>query len=564
MRNVLMIQGRQTAGLTALAAAALLAGCFSDGADSTGVAPLAIQALNSQARYQVVLKDAITGERITDSLSVTFTGAADLKAADGSSLNGKTITTTDGLVALGATFSATAKEFSVLVGNRTLGWVETGTRVVADTKATGDQIVELKLVNVNKATAVNASSAPVAMTVTSASAGADGKLAAPVALATASKTVTNAEGASETIGSSTLGLSTGTTGKAADGTVAAAGPLTVSATHYANADVSSMSAFPGGFAATVSGAPSSVLNGASANDGAFVTGGFAQFNVTDSNGKAIKTFDKPVAVSIDLPKSSLDANGNALVPGVSKYPIWSFNDSTGEWQFEKEGLVVEKTPVDANNYTVKFETNHLSSWNLDFYGASCTAQINLTGRPAGDARPLEVNIVGTTGQRFSRSVYPNDSQVTLYRVPSYTRMQVKVLDRGQLVGQTTTPVALCSGAVRIPVTLQPIPMGTVLVETSESCADGTSKRPLPTFAWVYDAGRTWRNGYTKAASSTATVASWSQASLVTGSSTVYAYNPRSNRYDTRTVNVSANATATAAFNFTMDCPRATGASGSGS
>jgi hypothetical protein len=556
-------------------ASACIAGLFlsacnggGDGAVGVATAPTSIQALTTQARYQIVLKDAITGERITDSLSLAFTGDAVLKAADGSSLNGKTITTTDGLLALGATFSATAKEFSVLAGNRTLGWIETGTRVVGDTSVAGDQTLELKLVNIKNAAAINASSTPVSMAVATATATSSGALSAPVALQTQSKVVTNAEGASETIGTASLNLATGTVGTAADGTVAAPGALTVSATNYSNANIDAMSAFPGGFAATVTGAPAAALNGTAASEGAFITGGFAQFNVTDSNGKAIRNFDKPVAVGIDLPKTSKNADGNPVVVG-SEYPIWSFDDATGEWKFEKMGTVSEKTPVDANNFTVAFTTNHLSSWNLDFYTGTCTAQINLTGRPANDMRQLKVEIVGVTGSRFSRTGYLSDSRIDLYRAPINTRVNVKVWDKGTVVGQVSNAL-LCTGRnvpspVSVSMTLPPVAVGTVRVDTSESCADGSQKRALPTFAYVnVNNSSSWLNGYATAVAGT-TVARKDFGAVSTGTSTVYAYNPRSFRYEAKPVSVTANSTATAAFNFTMSCPIvATGATGAGS
>lgn len=542
-------------------------GSSSSGVSSEVTVPR-IEALVTQARYQVILLDAITGQRITDSLAVTFTGAAELKAADGTTLNGKTITTNDGLVALGATFSATAKDFSVLAGNRALGWVETGTRVVGDSTVTGDQTLELKLVNINKAAAVNASPASVAMAVTTATATTSGALTAPVAIVTMPKTVTNAEGVPETIGTASLKLPTGTTGKAADGTVAAAGPITVSATLYSNATVDAMSAFPGGFAATVTGAPSSALNGAAANEGAFITGGFAQFNLTDSTGKAIKTFDKPVEVGIDLPKTSLDVDGAALVPGVSQYPIWSFNDSTGEWVFEKQGVVVEKTPIDPNNYTVKFDTTHLSSWNLDFYVATCTAKINLTGRPAGDTRQLNVEIVGVTGQRFSRTGQISDSSLNLLRAPRGTKVLVRVMDGALVVGKTSFPVSLCNGSqpnpITVPVVLKPIDIGTILVETSESCADGSKKRPVPTFVVAYNGGA-YFSSYTQAPDASATAARTIFRSVPAAPSyQVRAYNPRTSRYVLQSIPVTANNQSTAAFNFTVPCTSATGATGAGS
>ena len=550
--------------VSACIAAMLLAACGDGGSVNPASTPASIEALNSQARYQIVLKNAITGQRITDSLSVAFTGDAELKAADGSSLNGKNITTTDGLIALGATFNATAKDFSVLAGNRALGWVETGVRVLGSTTSTGDQVVELLLVNTKNAAAINASTVPVSMAVGTGNASATGALTSSVALATSSKLVTNAEGDPETTGVSTLNLASGTIGTTADGKPAAAGPLNVSVTSYSNASIDSMSAFPGGFGATVSGAPSSVLNGSAANDGAFITGGFAQFNVTDSNGNAIRNFDKPVSVSIDLPKTSLDADGIQVQAG-SDYPVWSYDDVTGAWKFEKTGVVSEKSPVDPNNYTVVFSTNHLSSWNLDFYTPSCRAEINLTGRTAGDQRPLTIEVVGVVGQRFSRTGTMTDSQLKINRTPYKTRVNVKVRDQGVVVGQAFNTL-LCAAPnqprpIFVPITLKPVALGSIQVETTESCADGSQKRALPTFAWVNVKNmNNWRSGYTNTVAGT-TVARTEFGSVLTGNSTVYAYNPRKMQYEAKSVAVTANNAVTAAFNFDMNCTRPTGAGG---
>lgn len=534
---------------------ACIAGMFlvacGDGKGFTVSQSAAVAELNSQARYQIVLKDAVTGNVITDSLSITFSGDADLKAGDGTSLNGKTITTTDGVVALGATFSATAKNFSVLAGNRTLGWIDTGTSVVGDSTVSGDKTVELLLINTNASAALNASSIPVSMAVATGTAGAGGALSSPVALATTQKTVVNAEGVSETAGSSTLTMPTGTVGKTATGQLAAAGPLAVSATSFSNSNIDSMSAFPGGFAATVSGAPASALNGAAPDAGTFVTGGFAQFNVTDSAGNAIKNFEPPIEVGIDLPKSTLGADGVTPLMVGDDYPIWSFDDATGGWKYEKTGTVAEKTPVDPSNYTVKFSTSHLSSWNLDFYVATCTSQINLTGRPAGDTRQLLLETTGVTGRRFSHSGYITDSQLNLLRSPIGTKVNVKVKDQGVVVGQTSGAL-LCGAAISIPVTLQPRGVGTVRVETSESCSDGSQKRAVPTFARL-TYGTTFLSGYTTAVSGT-TVARKDFGSIpVAGTKTVSVLNPRSNSYESKSVTVTANGTVTAGFNFPMTC-----------
>lgn len=549
-----------------VAGAALLSACGGSSSTSPGssttVTP--VSPLDSQVRYQVMLVDGVTGDTITDSLSVTFTGDATLKDSLGTSLNGKTVTTTNGLVALGATFSAAAKSFSIQAGNRARGWIETGTAVVAGTADSGDKQIIIKLFNTGsgKVSALNSSTLPVAMAVGEVTTDSSGKLSTDVVLATTTKTVTNAEGATESMGVSTLKLTSGTIGNAADGSIAT-GKLTVAATTFSNVNAQSMSAFPGGFAANVTNAPADVLGSASATNGAFVTGGFAQFNVTDSAGKAIKTFDKPVAITIDLPKSSKKLDGTAFKVGDT-YPIWSYDDTTGRWAFEQNGIIQDKSPVDANFYQVAFETRHLSSWNLDLYGDTCTAQLNLTGRPSGDARPLEVEIVGVSGQRFSRTVYPTDSQVTLYRMLTGTSVNITVRDEGTPVGRLEN-VQLCTASpVSLPLTLPTSSTGAVRVEVSESCANGTGKTPLPTFTWL-NRGRHWNSGYARAATASATAASYDFASVRPGEGTVWVENPRAtswhNRYTSKPVTVTSGSTATVSFNFTKTCP--TGATGAG-
>ena len=530
------------------------------GGSSVGTPLPPVASINSQARYQIVFKNAITGKVITDRLSVTFTGAAELKAADGTSLNGKTITITTGIVGLGASFSATAKDFLVEAGNPLLGWVETGTRVLGDSSVSGDKTLELLLVNTNQAAAINASTAPVTMATATGTVTASGAVSVPVSLATPTKTVINAEGVSETVGSSTLNLPVGVIGTTASGQLPAAGPLKVSVVNYANSNVNSLTAFPGGFAATVTGAPASVLNGVGANAGTFITGGFAQFNVNDSNGNAIKNFTQPIALSIDFPKTTLSANGTTVLKPGDLYPVWSYDDDTGTWKYEKEGTVAEKTPVDPNNYTVKFSTNHLSSWNLGFYVASCTGRINLTGRPAGDTRQLDVEVTGITGRRFSQQGTLTDSQLNLERSPIGAKVTVVVKDQGEIVGSVANEF-LCNGPntnpISVPVVLRSVPVGTVRVETSESCPNGSLQQALPTFTYMSN-GTAEISGYTLAASG-ATVAVKDFTSVLTGAKQIYALNPRTNVYTSKSVSVTANGTVKAEFNFpNLTCPTGAG------
>ena len=557
--------------LSAVAAAAVVAslalvscGGGSGSTSTTVVTPPVLQELQN-ARYIVTFVDTITGKPIADPLKVSFVGAATLKAADGTALNDKTVTTSSGSVFVNADFVSSANDFSIQVADAgTQGWVPTGTRVVGTAGLKGDQQVELRMVNTKAAAAVTASPDPVAMAVVTGAASATGALTAPVALTTAPKTVTNSEGLQETIGTSSLAIATGTVGTTAAGTPAAPGALTVSNTYFSNANAESLTAFPGGFAATVEvpAANTAVLNGVAPNAGSFITAGFAQFNVTDSAGNAIKNFDKPLAVGIDLPKGTLDENGVALVVG-DQYPVWSYDDATGKWVFEKMGTVAEKSPVDPNNFTVQFTTTHLSSWNLDqFVNACATAKVNLVGRPAGDARSLTVDLMGPPGNRFAKRLQVTDSALTLYNVPRINGAIV-VKDGDKEVGRVTNR-NFCAAAIDVPVTLAPLPVGNVRIETFESCADGTKQRALAAASKVVyvASGRTVSlGGYSGQAASTDLFAQKVFSSIPTGAVTVQAQNPRTGAWvaaseisgGATTSSVVTGGTTLFRFRFPMEC-----------
>ena len=549
-------------GLAAVAVGVLVA-C--GGGGSGGSSPAAVvtpitsaQAeIPAKAKYQVVMLSASDGSLITDELSIPFTGNTPLVDSEGRSLNGRTITTKDGLVAMGAEFSATQKEFSVLAGNRVLGWVETGAQIVGDASVEGTQTVELKLLNIKNAAVLTADPTKAIATAVQEVA----SFTAATVVAAPPKTVTNAEGLQETAGGASLTIPAGT--KAVDPVTGVAittvGALTVSTTKYSNAEASAMSAFPGGFATSVtvpanaSFTANPVAAAGGSDTGTFITGGFAQFNATDSTGKALKQFDKPLAVSIDLPKSSLDAEGNPVVVG-GKYPVWSFDDASGEWKFEKEGIIREKSPIDPSSFTVAFETNHLSSWNLDFYVRSCTGRVVLSR--GSDTRPLRVEVVGALGQRFARTLHNvRDSVQTLLRAPSNSRAIVNVYDGNTLVGRAAIPASLCNAGITVPLNLPPAEIGAVNIDVTESCPNGSNRRALPTFVYLSKAGVFQSQSTTN----TGAIAR-ATFSIQTGAASAYVFNKYTGRYVILSVTVPLNATVTSSFNFpNMPCATVTGA-----
>ncbi len=98
-------------------------------------------------------------------------------------------------------------------------------------------------------------------------------------------------------------------------------------------------------------------------------------------------------------------------------------------------------------------------------------------------------------------------------------------------------------------------LGTIAATVTEACANGTNRRPLPTFVRVeqppiFDAGYATISG---------DVAQVNFAGKKVGPARVFAFNKYTNSYAEQTVQVPLNATVAAPFNFTMPCAGVTGA-----
>lgn len=473
----------------AVSMSALVAGCGGGGGGDTP--PKTVEVVETPAqpvlkqayKYQIVLQTQLDGSLITDELEIKFQGSSvdnnRVVDAANQSVKGKTFKTTSGTFAIAANLTGD-EFFTVVAGNREKGWQETGVQVTKSTSSEGTNTLVLKLVNTKDVAAINADTSVGLSINTQAVAktdtGAVTSATAPVVLTANSKVVTNAEGVAEPTGTATVTLpanvnAVDSTGKKINLT----NGVSLTVVKFSNAEANSLSAFPGGFAPAVETA-----TGSTRNDGAFISGGFAQFNLTDNaTGQPLKQFDKDLELAIDLPKTSKSPTGAALTVGDT-YPVWSFDETKGTWKFEADGVIAEKTPVDPNNFTVKFKANHLSYWNLDFYENTCTANLTLN-RSAQDKRPLTVELIGAVGSRFySRFSGVTDSAQTFARYPAAQRVFANVYDQNGTKLAGTTAVNLCNGAsLNIPAPPQAVT--NLVVNVTESCPSGTNKRPLSTF-----------------------------------------------------------------------------------
>lgn len=516
-----------------------LAACGGGGGGSPVTTPPA-EVITAPYKYVFSFVDARTDAPITDSLTVQFTGPAvdsgEVLDSSNGSVKGKSYTTTNGLITAAANFNGSDDVFTVLGGNLAKGWNTSGVQILRETSKLGDQIITVRLNNNNNAAAVQADTTlGIGMKTSSTTAAAGGVLPG-VTLTTTDKSVTNAEGSTESVGTATISIPAGTVARDANN-VPASGALNLTVTKYANSDVDALVAFPGGFT------PNAVLANGTTASGNFVTGGFAQFNLTDSTGKAIKKFDSPIQLTIDLPKTSKNPATGATIAAGDTYPVWSFDEVSGKWVFEANGQVRNKTPLDPNNFEVVFSSTHLSYWNLDYFeSANCTGSINIARNPTGDTRPLYLDIVGVEGSRFYRAINGvTDSALTLAYSPRIN-VNVTIKDsRGNVVG-TALNQNLCNGVNVSTSQLPAISYATLQTNVTESCPDGvTGKRSVPTYVYFYD-NSTYQGGYTSTGSS-------SIGNIESGlNGTLWVWNRFTNQWQTSSLTVNAP-TTTRDINF---------------
>ncbi len=502
--------------------------------------------LTQAYKYIIVFLDAATGQPVADDLQVTFAGPATVVDNNGVSVAGKTFDVKQAM-AVASDLAGTDDNFTVIASNSTAGWVKTGVKVSKATSSEGSQTIEVKLVNTKNAAALNNNTnVGIAMAVSTAPAGANNAItdqAAGLTVTTPAKTVTNTSGAQEAIGTATITIPSGTKAYATEADAAAGtnpitvtGNISLSAVKFGTNSTSSLSAFPGGFQPTIAGNAT----------GNFITGGFAQFNLTDSNGNVLKNFDKPLNLTIDLPKVSKKVDGTALNPGDT-YDVWSYNESTGQWVKETSGIIQLKAsdPTNAASepyYEVKFTSKHLSYWNLDFHiPTSCTGRINLQ-RPAGDARYLQVELLGLPSNMFYNryQFMTTDSNLTFRNYPGGQKATVMIKDlNGRLLG-STTPVDICATPPTINL-VNPLPTNiNVDVNVTESCPDGSNKRALPTNIWMNLNYYIWRSGYAyKAANSNVATATF-RTLPVGQSARLYVYDRNTRWWDQRQVTIGSS------------------------
>jgi hypothetical protein len=203
------------------------------------------------------------------------------------------------------------------------------------------------------------------------------------------------------------------------------GNLSVQLAQFSPSDPIAASMFPGGFN------PTEVKdeNGTSLGAGTFTSLGFIALDM-DVNGTPVKQFGgNPISVTVDIsPNLRNPDTGNPLQVG-DIVPIWSLNETTGEWKREGTGTISGT----AASPKMTFTQTHLSYWNIDYFNPVCkySQRFNWPSNIAAGSYYVEL-MNGRTGAVVKGSwqyINPNHSfynNVILYNLPNISDMYFKI------------------------------------------------------------------------------------------------------------------------------------------
>lgn len=238
------------------------------------------------------------------------------------------------------------------------------------------------------------------------------------------------------------------------------GALKTTVTYFNSLDETALRSFPGGF----------MVNTNTNGRGTFTTAGFASFEITNAAGTEVKSFSAPVNFKMQVPAGTFNPATGAAVKNGDLIPIWSYNEDTGQWT--KEGSDGTAVGPDANgNFTVSFSSNHLSSWNLDWFnGDFCATGLSLT--ITGNFTQVQLKIKRQSNNTYistSGWATASDPVVSMQYVPRNLPVVIEAYTGcGTLVGSVNV-TDLCGSNINLPVNVQQQNPISVTVTVSGYC-----------------------------------------------------------------------------------------------
>jgi hypothetical protein len=227
---------------------------------------------------------------------------------------------------------------------------------------------------------------------------------------------------------SEISIKDGTTFLNTKGDTVKGGSLKTDIIYFSAGTESSLNAFPGGFnPENIQGASGPLEGG-----GAFTTAGFFSINMKIGDND-ITSFSKPVEIKSEISDNIINPEtGNAVVEG-DVIPIWSLQEETGEWVFGGNATIIKNA---SNKLEAKFEVNHLTAWNIDWYATPCKNKLNVTFNLTGSTTPTNywVRLVDSKNNYLSGLYASNSwsspvliSNNMMETIPKVPNQQVKII-----------------------------------------------------------------------------------------------------------------------------------------
>ena len=203
-----------------------------------------------------------------------------------------------------------------------------------------------------------------------------------------------------------------------------------------------LAAYPGGLD-VVADASGFSINGqiqTSEREINFKSAGFVAINIVDAQGTKVKRFSQDIEVAQQFKVGTRDAAG-AVVQIGDQVPIWSYDEDTGKWTYEKEGIVQDRDVHDGM-YDIVYAINHLTFFNLDWhFGDKCTsAEFVLNdknGVPLGPEQLEDLHFYLTIQSapaigRWSYSTIPADNLIKFLNAPRGFSGSLSIFDKSRV------------------------------------------------------------------------------------------------------------------------------------
>jgi|GEM_PF-1905637 len=229
----------------------------------------------------------------------------------------------------------------------------------------------------------------------------------------------------------------------------------------------------------------------------FTSAGFAAIDLF-VNGQEVFGFSQPATISMGLDPTLTNPNTGGPLAAGDAIEVWSYDETLEVWSYEQTGLVSNGS----NGLEMSFTTNHLSWWNVDFFGVNCSSAsltLSITGGP-GNYVVKMVNAANPAQSYSTQTLYLFDGMnISIYNVPNFPVLIEVYATYGDAYSGsnplfTSAPFNPCSGPINLSIGL-PAANPWVNLDIEGYC-DGISGlelrpsfyvyfRPSGTTTWLY-------------------------------------------------------------------------------